>query len=481
MSIIRVAALALALAAPALLPTTLTAAELKLDADLGQTVLSTAKPGSVFLRLNLKSLATAKSERRTPVNVAIVIDRSGSMQGDRIAAAKEGARVALKRLSSDDIVSLVSYNHDVDILTPAAPLRDSRDKLIEAIDSLQASGTTALYAGVQEGGRQVEKFVSDNNVNRVILLSDGLANVGPSTPGELAELGRKLASKGISVSTIGLGLDYNEDLMQRLAAASDGNHAFVERPSDLAEIFDREFGDALSVSARDITIIIECKLGFKPMRILGRDGSIAGDKVTLKLNQMQADNERYVVVELQAPEGRSEGAAEVADVTVTYVGPRQGRRAGPRRGQAQRALLGQREGRRGRHQQAGDEPGDAADRHREEREGGGAARQRRHRRGAQGAGGERRVHQALARRVHLGCRAGAAGLGQRAQRSRAAEPRSRQQARQRRLGPDAQDDALRPAQGQGAAGLLTDRRGHCAVAPGCIPAPLSLAGVRARP
>ena len=191
--------------------------------------------------------------------------------------------------------------------------------MIEAIDNLEASGTTALYAGVQEGGRQVEKFVSDNNVNRVILLSDGLANVGPSTPGELAELGRKLASKGISVSTIGLGLDYNEDLMQRLAAASDGNHAFVERPSDLAEIFDREFGDALSVSARDITIIIECKLGFKPTRILGRDGSISGDKVTLKLNQMQADNERYVVVELQAPEGRSEGAAEVADVTVTYV------------------------------------------------------------------------------------------------------------------------------------------------------------------
>lgn len=319
MSIIRAAALALALAAPALLPTTLTAAELKLDADLGQTVLSTSKPGSVFLRLNLKSLAAVKSERRTPVNVAIVIDRSGSMQGDRIAAAKEGARVALKRLSSDDVVSLVSYNHDYAVLSPAAPLRNSRDKLIEAIDNLEASGTTALYAGVKEGGRQVEAFVSDNNVNRVILLSDGLANVGPSTPGELAELGRKLASKGISVSTIGLGLDYNEDLMQRLAAASDGNHAFVERPSDLAEIFDREFGDALSVSARDITIIIECKLGFKPTRILGRDGSIDGDKVTLKLNQMQADNERYVVVELQSPEGRSEGAAEVADVTVTYV------------------------------------------------------------------------------------------------------------------------------------------------------------------
>ena len=315
------AALALALTAftaftPASAPQ---AAEVKVEADLGRTVLPTSDPGSVYLRLSLKSLAAGKRERATRINAAIVIDRSGSMGGDRIAAAKEGARVALERLSSDDAIALVAYNHDVDVLSPAAPLRGTRDHLARVIDRLTASGTTALYDGVKEGGRQVEELISDDNVNRVILLSDGLANVGPSSPYELAELGRKLASKGISVSTIGLGLEYNEDLMQRLAAASDGNHAFVERPSDLAEIFDREFGDALSVSARDITITIECKLGFKPIRILGRDGSIEGNRVTLKLNQLQSENERYVVVELQAPEGRSEGAAEIADVRVDYV------------------------------------------------------------------------------------------------------------------------------------------------------------------
>jgi Ca-activated chloride channel homolog len=295
------------------------AAEVKVEADLGRAVLPASDPGTVYLRLSLKSLAAAKRERHTRINAAIVIDRSGSMQGDRIAAAKEGARVALERLSSEDAIALVAYNHNVDVLSPAAPLRGARDHLTRAIDRLTADGTTALYDGVKEGGRQVEELVSDDNVNRVILLSDGLANVGPSSPYELAELGRKLASKGISVSTIGLGLDYNEDLMQRLAAASDGNHVFVERPSDLAEIFDREFGDALSVSARDITITIECKLGFKPIRILGRDGTIDGDRITLKLNQLQSENERYVVVALQAPKGRSEGAAEIADVRVDYV------------------------------------------------------------------------------------------------------------------------------------------------------------------
>jgi len=319
MSILRYAALTIALATPFLGATPGFAGEVKVEADLGQGVIAANKRGTVYLRLSLKGLAAEKRGKRTPINAAIVIDRSGSMMGNRIDAAKEGARVALKRLSSDDKIALVAYNHGVDVLSPAAPLRDAADRLTKAIDGLEAGGTTALYAGVKEGGRQVEEFLADNGVNRVVLLSDGLANVGPSRPSDLADLGRSLAAKGISVSTIGLGLDYNEDLMQRLAAASDGNHAFVERPSDLAEIFDREFGDALAVSARDITIIIECKSGFTPKRILGRDGSIEGDKVTLKLNQLQALNERYVVIEMEGADTHGEGAADVADVRVTYT------------------------------------------------------------------------------------------------------------------------------------------------------------------
>jgi len=295
------------------------AAEVKLEADLGQSVLGTRSSDRIYLRLSLKTLAAGPSERRASINTALVIDRSGSMQGERIAAAKEGARVALDRLSADDIVSLIAYNHEVDVLEPAARLGAAKQSLARAIDRLRADGTTALYAGVEEGGRQVKEFLSDTKVNRVILLSDGLANVGPSSPRELAELGRELAGKGISVTTIGLGLEYNEDLMQRLAASSDGNHVFVERPSDLAEIFDREFGDALSVSARDIEIIIECRAGFKPRRVLGRDSEISGQRITLKMNQLQAANERYVVVELEPPKGASAGEAEVAEIGVEYL------------------------------------------------------------------------------------------------------------------------------------------------------------------
>jgi Ca-activated chloride channel homolog len=295
------------------------AATVNIEADLGQSVLHLPTTDRVYLRLSLKSPALTREGNRPPINVAIVIDRSGSMQGDRIRAAKKAARVALERLSSDDIVSLVAYNHDVTVLHEAAPLRSSRRSLERAIDRLSANGTTALYAGVEEGGEQVRDFLSDTKVNRVILLSDGLANVGPSKPSQLARLGRQLASKGITVTTIGLGLDYNEDLMQRLAASSDGNHAFVERPSDLAEIFDKEFGDALSVAARDITIIIECRDGFSPTRVLGRDAEIDGQTIRLKMSQLQAANERYVVVEMKGPKGTRIGQQDIARVKVDYM------------------------------------------------------------------------------------------------------------------------------------------------------------------
>src|SRR5690606_7337943 len=113
-------------------------------------------------------------------------------------------------------------------------------------------------------------------VNRVILLSDGLANVGPSSPEELGRLGTALVRDGISVTTIGLGLGFNEDLMTRLARCSDGNTYFVEHSGDLPGIFASELGDVLNVVARQVTIEIEFPSGVRPLNFVGRDGMIRG-------------------------------------------------------------------------------------------------------------------------------------------------------------------------------------------------------------
>ncbi len=300
------------------------ASEVKLSAGLGQSVIP-SNGGKVYLRLNLKALAYEASENRPPINVGLVLDRSGSMRGPRIAAAKEAARMALSRLGNEDVVALVAFNHKVNVLQPARQL-SNHELFTSAIDRLAADGRTALFAGVKEGGRQVERFMSDRRINRVILMSDGLANVGPSSPAELAKLGQKLGGKGISVTTIGLGLGYNEDLMQRLALASDGNHAFAENPDDLIKIFNSEFGDTLSIAAKDIEIIIEVRAGFRPVRVLGRDAAIDGSRIKLRLNQLTALNERYLVVELDAASSKPADDVAVAHIETQYLDLQAGER-----------------------------------------------------------------------------------------------------------------------------------------------------------
>ncbi len=294
------------------------AAEVTLKADLGSSVIHTSERGRIYLRLSLRALVEDIKEKRTPVNVALVLDRSGSMQGDRIAAAKEAAQMALNRLSAEDVISVVAYNHGVETVQPAAHLADF-DVLKRRIEALKASGRTALYAGVEEGARQTREFMSLDKVNRVILLSDGLANVGPSRPQDLADLGQKLGGDGISVTTIGLGLQYNEDLMSKLALASDGNHAFAETPENLVRIFNSEFGDVLSVAAQDIIIHIECQPGFKPKRIFGRKAKIDGNRISLKLNQLYHAQEKYLIVEVESDQTTNAGTADIADVKIDYL------------------------------------------------------------------------------------------------------------------------------------------------------------------
>lgn len=295
------------------------AGKITVEADLAQSAIEAKRGQTVYLRLNLKALASERGEpRRAPVNVALVLDKSGSMAGARIAAAKDAARLALERLSSDDWVSVVTFNHAVDVLLPSGHLRD-QSAVRRRIDEITANGQTAIHAGVTEGERQVRDHFDPRRVNRVILMSDGQANVGPSSPKELAELGRRLGGRGITVTTIGLGDAYNEDLMQQLAAASDGNHAYARTPRDLVSFFDLEFGDAKSITAQDIEIEIEIEQGFRPKRVLSREADISGQRIKVKLNNMQSDNERYVVVEIEAPEGLSVGSRPVASAEVRYT------------------------------------------------------------------------------------------------------------------------------------------------------------------
>lgn len=291
----------------------------RIEAEMAQPYVLAGPAQKGYLRVTLKGLRPAEASVRPPANVAIVLDKSGSMTGQKIEYAREAAIRAINMLAPSDIVSIVTYDDTVHVLVPATKLND-RDYIYSKIGQIQAGGSTALFAGVSKGAAEVRKFLDKNHVNRVILLSDGLANVGPSSPGDLAELGTSLGREGISVTTIGLGLDYNEDLMMKLAQASDGNHTFAEAPGDLDRAFAREFGDVISVVAQDVDIVIECEDGVRPLRVLGRDANIIGQRVVTSMNQLYGDQEKYVFVEVELPQtdGSNQSDFSVATARVNY-------------------------------------------------------------------------------------------------------------------------------------------------------------------
>ena len=301
-----------------MLPAVGMAKTVELDVQSDRGVFLAGQTQTAYVRIGLRGCPIEILEERVPVNVAIVIDKSGSMNsGGKIQAAKEAAILALHRLKPSDIVSVILYDSTVEVLVPATKMTD-RDRIIRKIHGIGAGGSTALYAGVQTGADEVRKFLSSNRVNRIVLLSDGLANVGPDSPRALGKLGADLIDESISVTTIGLGSGYNEDLMSQLAFRSDGGHYFCEEPDELAGIFDQEFGRTLSVVAQEVNIEIICGEDMRPVRLLGREGTIQGRTVTLDMNHIYSEHEKYVILEVEIPPQKIDKVRELALVRVNY-------------------------------------------------------------------------------------------------------------------------------------------------------------------
>lgn len=271
-----------------------------------------------YLKISLVGYPQA-IEQRHPINLALVIDRSGSMDGERIINARDASITAVNMLDSNDTLSIVAYDSEAEVILPATKVKN-KQQIINAIRrSIEPRGSTALFAGVSKGIQQVNRHLDKEQINRIILLSDGQANVGPTSNSELAQLARIAAKKGIAITTFGIGEDYNEDLMTTIASYSDGNHVFVKNANNLEGILAHEFNDVMSVVAQDVEVVITTPDQVIPVRLLGRDGTISNNKVKVKLNQLYANQEKYVLLEVVPAKGKHAETKLLADVNVSYA------------------------------------------------------------------------------------------------------------------------------------------------------------------
>jgi Ca-activated chloride channel family protein len=273
------------------------------------------EPGRVVIRALVRPLSESAA-KRAPLAVALVIDKSGSMQSDsKMESAKLGAMEAVRTLGGRDVAAIVVYDDAASVIIPPRPAAD-RGTFERAISRVTASGSTALYDGVTAGARELRPFVGEGYVPRIVLLSDGLANVGPSSTNELASLGRSLAEQEMTITTIGLGLDYNEDLMTALAAQSGGNSYFARTSRMLPEIFAQDMSDAVNLTARRVRVTLTCGDGARPIRAIGRSGTLNGTSLEVGIDNLYGE-EKYALFEVEA-DAEVESTFRAATVRVEY-------------------------------------------------------------------------------------------------------------------------------------------------------------------
>jgi len=241
------------------------------------------------------------------------------MSGDKIEQAREAAVEALRRLDRRDVFSLVIYDHEVStLISPQAPTDVLW--LERQIRSITSRGNTALFAGVSQGAAELRKNLERRGfVHRVLLLSDGQANVGPSSPDDLGRLGAALRREGIAVTTVGLGEGFNEDLMTALAQRSDGNHYYAAESGDLPQIFAKELGDVLDVVAQRVEIVIEFPEGVRVIRSIGREAECRDRHVTFGLNQLYGGQEKFLLVEIEAPAAKADEVRTLARAQASFT------------------------------------------------------------------------------------------------------------------------------------------------------------------
>jgi Ca-activated chloride channel homolog len=288
--------------------------EMTLDGALANRFVKADQIGSLTARLRIAS-HTPVAKHAAPVNVALVIDTSGSMEGRPIEDARAAGDAMIDTLSDGDHLAVVAFSSRVEVLLPSTELDGgNRRKAHAGMAAMKAEGTTDLAGGLRKGIDEVLKNLDPHGVNRIVLCGDGV----PNDESLIRSLAQEAARSAVPITALGLGPDYNETLMGAVAQLSGGQFHYVRESSEVASFFKNEVLRLKQVYARNATLTVQPGPGVMIDSIVGQPFSREASGVRLSLGDISRADTRDLVVKLTAPGHRNGASVEVLDAVLDY-------------------------------------------------------------------------------------------------------------------------------------------------------------------
>jgi len=290
---------------------------MKATIRLEHELLAVETEHEVNAMLELTAPSAPDGAQRPPLSLAVVIDRSGSMAGPKLEVAKECAAFVIRRLAPGDRLAVVSYDDDVQLVVPFGSL--DRKAALQAVAGIHSGGSTNLSGGWLLGLEQLRHAPADGP-RRILLLSDGQANVGIVDRFELAKLAGSAVGAGVGTTTIGFGDGFDEELMTGMADAGQGRGYYAASPDEAPGIFAQEFEGLLALVAQNVGVEIRPSGAVQMLGVLNDHPNVpVAGGVLIQLGDAFADETRRVVFTLHVPNLASLGVAKVADLVVRYA------------------------------------------------------------------------------------------------------------------------------------------------------------------
>ncbi|MGI6294522.1 MAG: vWA domain-containing protein [Armatimonadota bacterium] len=253
---------------------------------------------------------------RMPLNLCLILDRSGSMEGPPMEYMKRACSYVVDLLEPTDVLSIVAFTDQAEVIMPARRVVN-KQLIKQHIDMLQVGNTTDLYGGIQLGSSQIASVSSPGYVNRALLFTDGEPTAGikdfSSIVGQVAEQ----KSRGITLTALGFGMDYNEELLASIAKRSGGNYYYITRPELIPEIFRKELETLMNVVARNVKMRVHTSRWVQVRQIYNKLPTFGHRSAEVTLADLERGQTQTAIIELELG-NRPGGIYRVAKVEVVY-------------------------------------------------------------------------------------------------------------------------------------------------------------------